>query len=59
MRDTKRGRDIGRERSRLHAGREPGVGFYPRTPGSCSGPKEDAQLLSHPGVPIRMFFKRI
>ena len=50
MRDTeKRGRDIGRERSRLPAGNLmqdsiPGLGSRPE-------PKADAQLLSHPGVP--------
>ena len=27
------------------------MGLDPRTPGSCPGPKADAQLLSHPGIP--------
>ena len=31
---------------------EPNVGLYPRTLGSHPEPKADAQLLSHPGVPI-------
>ena len=31
---------------------EPNVRLNPRTPGSRSGRKADAQLLSHPGVPI-------
>ena len=31
--------------------REPDVGLDPGTPGSCPGPKADAQPLSHPGVP--------
>ena len=118
MRDTQRGRDIGRGRSRLHAGspmwdsipdsritsraegrcqtaepprdppahiffkrfyspihkrhterqrhrqrekqapcRELDVGLDPRTPGSHPEPKADAQLLSHPGAPIRSLFK--
>ena len=46
MRDTERGRDVGRGRSR-----EPHVGLDPRTPGSCPEPKAGAQLLSHPGIP--------
>ena len=45
----KRGRDIARGRSRLHAGSLmwdsiPGLG-------SRSEPKADAQPLSHPGIP--------
>ena len=31
------------------------MGFDPGTPGSCLEPKADAQLLSHPGVPISYF----
>ena len=31
--------------------REPDAALDPRTPGSCPGPKADAQPLSHPGVP--------
>ena len=50
MRDTERGRDTGRGRSRLH-NREPDVGLDPRTPGSCPGPKTGTKLLSHPGIP--------
>ena len=50
------GRDVGRGRSWLHAGK-PDVGVDPRTAGSCPEPKADAQLLSHPGVPPhRPFF---
>ena len=30
---------------------EPGVGFDPRSPGSCPGPKAGAKPLSHPGIP--------
>ena len=29
---------------------EPHAGLNPRTPGSCSEPKADFQLLSHPGA---------
>ena len=47
---TQRGRDIGRERSR-----EPNVELDPRTMGSLPGPKADAQLLSHPGIPSQNF----
>ena len=49
MRHTERGRDIGRGRSRLHAG--PYTGFDPRTPGSQSQPKAVVQPLSCPGTP--------
>ena len=52
MRDTERGRDIGRGRSRLHPCREPDAGLHPGTPGSCPEPKADAQRLSYPGVPV-------
>ena len=38
--ERERGRDIGRQRSRLHAGSRP-------------GPKAGAQPLCHPGVPSR------
>ena len=31
---------------------EPDGGLDPGTPGSCPEPKADAQLLSHPGVPL-------
>ena len=51
MRDTQRerGRDTGRERSRLLTeslmrDSIPGLGSHPE-------PKADAQLLSHPGIP--------
>ena len=49
MRDTERGRDIGRGRSRLH----PGSLMRDLILGLGSGPelKADAQPLSHPGVP--------
>ena len=49
MRDTERGTDTGRERSRPLTGStmwDPIPG-----PGSCPEPKADAQWLSHPGVP--------
>ena len=50
MRDTERGRDIGKGR-RSRPCREPDAGLHPRTPGSCPEPKADAQLLSHPRIP--------
>ena len=40
-----------RQREKQAHCREPDVGLDPRTLGSCSEPKADAQLLSHPGVP--------
>ena len=55
MRDTERGRDIGRGRSRLPA-RGPDVGLDPGTPRSQPEQKADAQPLSHPGAPRRVFF---
>ena len=50
MRDTERGRDTGRGRSRLHAGSL----MWDLIPelGSRPEPKPDAQSLSHPGVPV-------
>ena len=50
MRDTERGRDIGRGRSRVPAG-SPMLGLDPGTLGSQPEPKADAQPLSHPGAP--------
>ena len=48
------GRDTGRERSRLHAGSP----MRASIPGSHPEPKADAQLPSHPGVPIYVYFKK-
>ena len=31
--------------------REPDLGFDPRSPGSCPGPKAGAKPLRHPGIP--------
>ena len=31
---------------------EPDVGLYPRSPGSCPGPKAGTKPLSHPGIPF-------
>ena len=51
MRDTERGRDTGRGRSRLPVW-SPMWDLIPRPQlGSRPEPKADAQLLSHPGVP--------
>ena len=50
MRETKRGRDIGRERSRVPKGSLI-VRLDPRILGSQPKPKTDSQLLSHPGAP--------
>ena len=52
VRDTEREREAETQAEEKQAPcREPDVGLDPRTPGSCPGPKADAQLLSHPGVP--------
>ena len=53
MRDTKRSRDVGRGRSRLHAGSL--IWDSIPDPGSRPEPKADTQLLSHPGVPDTPF----
>ena len=53
MRDTERQRHRQREKQALR--REPDSGLDPRTLGSRPELKADAQLLSHPGVPIRTF----
>ena len=49
MRDRERGRDTGREKSRLHAGSL--MGLNPRTLESHPKRKAGAKLLSHPGIP--------
>ena len=49
MRDTERQRH--RQKEKQAPCREPDVGLDPGTPRSCLGPKADAQLLSHPGIP--------
>ena len=50
MRDTERGRH--RQREKQAPCREPDVGPDPGTLGSCPESKADAQLLSHPGIPL-------
>ena len=32
--------------------REPDMGFEPRSPGTCPGPKAGAKPLRHPGIPV-------
>ena len=54
-RHKRRGRSIGRGRSRLHA-RSPTQDSIPG-PGSRPEPKADSQPLSHSGVPICFLFK--
>ena len=58
--DTYRERERERQRHRQWEKQvpceEPDVGLDPRTPGSHSEPKADAQPLSHPGVPINWPF---
>ena len=49
-RDTERGRDTGRGRSRPPC-REPDVGLDPQSLGSCPGPKAGTKPLSYPGCP--------
>ena len=52
MRDTQRDRERHRKREKQALCGEPDVRLDPRTPGSQLEPKaDDAQLLSHPGIP--------
>ena len=59
MRDTERererGRDIGRGRSRLHAG-SPIWDLIPGPPVSHPGPKAGSKLLSHPEIPTTVLY---
>ena len=56
MRDTERGRDIGRGRGRFSGGSLM-PDLVPGPQGSQPEPKADAQLLNHPGVPGRVLLK--
>ena len=58
MRDTQRKRQRHRQREKQAPCKEPDVGLDPGTLGSCPEPKADAQLLSHPGVPLITFFNQ-
>ena len=53
--ERERERQRHRQREKQAPCREPDVGLDPRSPGSRPEPKADAQLLSHPGVPVFMF----
>ena len=55
--ETRRERQRHRRREKQTPCSEPDVGLDPRTPGSCSEPKVDAQPLSHPGAPQQTYFK--
>ena len=55
MKDTERGRDIGRGEG--GSTQDPDVGLDPGTPGSCPGLKAGTKPLSHPGVPLLYFLK--
>ena len=57
MRDRNRGRD--RQREKQAPCREPEARLDPGTSGSCPEPKTDAQMLSHPGVPVSCVFSLI
>ena len=57
MRDTQREKHRHRQREKQAPCREADVGLYPGAPGSRPEPKADAQLLSHPGIPVKHFFK--
>ena len=52
MRDTERKKQKHRQREKQAPCKEPDVGLKPGNPGSRPQPKADAQLLSHPGIPV-------
>ena len=58
MRDTQRERQRHRQREKQAPCREPDVRLDPRTPGSRPGQKAGAKPLSHPGIPINMFYMK-
>ena len=47
-----------RQRQKQAPRREPDMGLDPGTPGSCPGPKADAQPLGHPSVPSLGYLKK-
>ena len=51
MRNRETERQRHRQREKQAPCREPDVGFDPRPPGSCPGPKAGAKPLRHPGIP--------
>ena len=59
MIDIERERQRHRRREKQAPCREPDVGLDPGTPGSCPGPKAGAKPLSHSGIPITLFLKKI
>ena len=59
MRNTEGGsRDTGKGRSGLHAG-SPMWDLIPGLQDHVRGPRQAAQLLSHPGVPVSSFLPHI
>ena len=58
MKGRERERQRHRQREKQAPRREPNVGLGPGTPGSHPGQKADAQLLSHPGIPINTTLKK-
>ena len=57
MRDTQKQRHRQREKQAPCGG--PDAGLDPGSLGSRPEPKADAQLLSHPGVPLMIFFHQL
>ena len=55
MRDTDREAETQTE-EKCAPCRDSDVGFNPRTPRTCPGPKAGTKPLSHPGIPINLNF---
>ena len=56
QRKRERERQRPRQREKQAPCREPDVGLDPGSPGSCPGPKADAQPLSPPGTPGKILW---
>ena len=56
--ERQRERQRHRQREKQAPCREPDAGLNPRTLGSHPEPKADAQLLGHPGVPVKILFSQ-
>ena len=53
--ERERERERDRQREKQAPRRKPDVGLDTWSPGSRPGPKADAKLLNHPGIPLFIF----